>query len=788
MQKIGFNENWLCYAAGHKEQATAVTLPHDAMLAEPRSQDSPGGKNIGWFSGGDYVYEKTFSLPAGADGQSVVFEFEGVYHNAVVEINGKRAAYRPYGYTNFYVCADGFLEQGKDNVITVTAKNADQPNSRWYSGTGIYRPVSMYLLPERHIELNGLRVKTVDYATPKIAVRVLTNGGGVVTVDIFDGETALKTVSAESDGDVELEIELPTAALWECDSPALYTCRAGFAGDTQECTFGILKIECDAKNGFRLNGKRVVMYGACIHHDNGVLGAAAHPFAEARKIRILKEQGFNAVRLVHNPGSKALLDACDRYGMLVMDEYTDMWYIHKTKHDYADHFGDFWRHDLKDMVEKDYNHPSVVLYSVGNEVAESGQERGIALCAEMTAFIKNMDDRPVTCGINLFFNYLHSLGFGVYTDKKADKAHKTKKKKHAVGSEFFNNLAGIFGDDFMKFGATLGGSDRHTRGAYAVLDVAGYNYGINRYKKDLKKYPDRVIVGSETFCADAARFYDLAQKNPALIGDFVWTGIDYLGEAGIGAWEYETYAKDAEGAGWLTAGSGRIDLTGKPLAEAAYMRVAYGLDTIRMAVVPVDSTRKKHSPSAWKFSNALESYSFNGYEGSPAHVEVYTKAYKVVLLQDGKPCAVSTKSKNARFRFKINYRPGELRAVACDRSGFVLAETALVTAGGETVLSAFPEDVSVALDGGLCYVRLAFTDSKGKVKPLVRGDIKVSVQNGTLLGLGNGCPYNERGYLSDVTETYYGEALAVIKPSGAGTVTVTATSAYGDAAAKVEAY
>ena len=345
----------------------------------------------------------------------------------------------------------------------------------------------------------------------------------------------------ESDGEAVFTLTLDNARLWTPETPNLYTCRVSFADDEVTETFGVRKVEW-GMDGFLLNGKRYIIQGACIHHDNGLLGAVCDPDAVARKVRLLKENGYNAIRSAHNPCSKALLAECDRQGMLVMDEYIDHWYIHKTEHDYVDYFNDWWHQDLTDMVEKDYNHPCVVLYSTGNEVSETAQKRGIALTKEMTDFLHGLDDsRPVTCGVNIFFNFLSSIGFGVYSDEKAKKeaerAEKAKQrgekaaKKKAVGSQFFNNLAGLLGDEFMKRGATLHGCDVKTRDAFANMDIAGYNYGIYRYKHDLKKYPQRLILGSETFCNDAYKFRELAKQEPRLVGDFVWAGMDYLAKS-----------------------------------------------------------------------------------------------------------------------------------------------------------------------------------------------------------------------------------------------------------------
>ena len=334
-------------------------------------------------------------------------------------------------------------------------------------------------------------------------------------------------------------------------------------------------------------------------------------------------------------------------GMLVMDEYIDGWYIHKTKYDYADEILENYRKDLKDMVDKDYNHPSVIMYSTGNEVSETAQKKGISLTKSLTDRLHELDStRPVSCGINIFFNFLSSMGFGVYSDKKADEAAENAKKKKAVGSEFYNTVAGIFGAGFMKTGATLYPCDVKTRDAYANMDVAGYNYGIKRYRHDLKKYPKRIILGSETFCADAYQFMQEAKRDKRIIGDFVWAAQDYLGEVGIGAWEYKDYAPRFDGGcGWVSAGSGRIDLTGKLLGEMAYTRVAFELEDLAIAVMPVNHTKDVHSPSAWKMTNAMESWSWDGCDGNAAKVEVYTRADHVKLYVNG-DCVGTKKPKN----------------------------------------------------------------------------------------------------------------------------------------------
>ena len=772
---------WTCRHLGDTAPGKAVTLPHDAMLAEPRTALSAGGTNTGWYEGYDYEYQRTLTVPENELADTHILEFEGVYHNAEVWLNGQKAAFRPYGYTNFYVDCAPYLHAG-ENELRVIARNADQPNSRWYSGAGIYRPVQLWKARGAHITLNGVKIRTLSLQPAIVEVRVKTTAPGTVRLTVDD----LPAVQQESDGEAVFTLTLDNARLWTPETPNLYTCRVSFADDEVTETFGVRKVEWGT-DGFLLNGKRYIIQGACIHHDNGLLGAVCDPDAVARKVRLLKENGYNAIRSAHNPCSKALLAECDRQGMLVMDEYIDHWYIHKTEHDYVDYFNDWWRQDLTDMVEKDYNHPCVVLYSTGNEVSETAQKRGIALTKEMTDFLHGLDDsRPVTCGVNIFFNFLSSIGFGVYSDEKAKKeaerAEKAKQrgekaaKKKAVGSQFFNNLAGLLGDEFMKRGATLHGCDVKTRDAFANMDIAGYNYGIYRYKHDLKKYPQRLILGSETFCNDAYKFRELAKQEPRLVGDFVWAGMDYLGEVMVGSWEYADYAETFDGGlGWVSAGSGRIDLTGKPLGEALYTRVALEADNgPYIAVCPVNHTGDRHSPSAWKMTNAMPSWSWTGCEGRKANVEVYARAARVELVLNGHTVGSKTLKNDCLARFSIPYESGTLEAVSYDAADHEIGRYKLQSAGGATSLTLDAEEPT-AKPGHLCYVRLRYTDENGITKPLMRGNIQVQVRGGTLVGLGSACPFNKHSYLDSETDTYYGEALAIVRMGDGDAMTIAAS-------------
>lgn len=780
--KININEDWLFWKDGNIEKAEIVSLPHDAMLIEPRTNENPGGANISYFGGGKYFYEKKLNISSEYKGKKLILEFCGIYQQASIFINGVKAGYRAYGYTDFYIDITSFVSVGEENTLRVVADNSKQPNSRWYTGSGIYRDVNLYVKDEKHILVDGIKIKTLDYAKRKINVNIRTSGKGEIGLEIlFKNKTVISNRVILTLGEVDVQIESNELDLWSVDNPNLYSCRVTFQHDCTQVNFGVRQLEVNTEKGLLINGERVILRGACIHSDNGILGASDYAFADYRKIKILKEAGYNAIRSAHNPCSKHILDACDKMGMLVMDEYVDCWYIHKTKYDYVDFLKDNWKRDLFEMVEKDYNHPSVILYSIGNEVAETSQTKGIKMTEEFTSYLHHLDStRFVTCGINIFFNYLFRLGFGVYTDKKSESIS-SKKKKRKVGSEFFNHLAGIFGAGFMKFGASLHGSDVHTRGAYSKIDVAGYNYGINRYKHDLKKYKNRIILGTETFCADANLFYELAKRNPRIIGDFVWAGMDYLGEAGIGSWVVKDYTEDFEHmSGWISAGSGRVDLTGKITSEGDFTKVCFGLEKVKIGVVPVRHYKMKKSSSSWKFSMAESSWDFAGCEGKKTQVEVYAKEGIVRLFLNGKCIGKKRTRKEGRTIFIVKYFPGKLTAKVYSKNGRLLGEDSLVTGSEILVLTAVPEQ-EVVSEKALIYIRYKITDCNGKVKTLKIGEVSIeSIKNGKLLGFGNGCAYNKEGYLNRSSKTYLGECLAIVKPEGLGNVEITACSAYGE--------
>ena len=754
---LDFNENWLFFREGNA--SVPVTLPHDAMLTEMRRSTCRNGVNSGYFPGGKYRYEKRFALDASQIGKSIVLHFEGIYQNAVVSVNGTEACRHRYGYTPFDADISDLVQAG-ENTVTVTADNSLEPNCRWYSGSGIYRPVTLIVREKAHIRTLRILTVSIDPAV----IRVDTDGD---TVEIFDGETLIASGKPGT-------ITIPNAKLWSAEHPHLYTCVVKSATDERRESFGIRTLTWDAKTGLCVNGKRALLRGGCIHHDHGILGACEYREAEERRIRILKENGFNAVRVAHNPASRILLETCDRLGMYVMDEAFDGWYTPKTYHDYARYFEADWRNDLAAMVDSAYNHPCVILYSVGNEVTETASEKGIAVCATMRDYVHDLDDsRPVTAGINVLLDVYTKRGIAIYRDKgeyrpeplPEGKAYREKK----TGSAFFNYWAGKLGG--LMFSMSKGNTAGKIVDAIAPsLDVIGYNYASSRYDIDAKQHPERLIVGSETMAADLPYNWERVQKYPQLIGDFVWAAWDYLGECCMG-WTYQSYKGLP-----LLANQGMIDSTGKPLASMAYLQTVWGLrNEPYIGVRPLNHAHETPSKGAWQFTDAIDSWTWHGYEGVKTTVEVYTDAAKVRLLLNGTEIGIKP-VKAYKALFRVAYRAGTLTAEVLDESGTVIAKSTLVTGGAETVLSVKPENQGVKV-GELVYVPIEFTDPDGVLQPFMEQRVELSVSGGKLLGFGSALYKTDEVFDKPYHNTYRGRAIAVVQATVCGTIKITASSA-----------
>jgi hypothetical protein len=733
-------------------QSFTVDLPHDAMRTEARDASCLNGVQSGYFPGGKYTYKKVIEIDESSLDQIIELFFEGVYRNVTVLVNGERAAFHAYGYTEFTVDISKRVTKGK-NTVVVEVDNSLVPNCRWYSGAGLYRPVWL-LIGEKEEP----KIITKSYSPAVIKVTSADQ------IELYDGDTLLAKGGAG-------EYEIPNAILWNEETPYLYTCIA----NGHSIRFGIRKIEWSADTGLMINGKRTLLRGGSIHHDHGVLGACAYPEAEFRRVQVLKAQGFNALRMAHNPASRALLDACDELGMYVMDECFDGWYIPKDYHDYSRQFMDHFQEDLQSMVKKDFNHASVILYSIGNEVTETANEHGIALAGKMRDLLHALDiTRPVTCGVNVLLNVYTKMGIGVYKDQgnyKPEPLLSFKRyKEKKTGSAFFNAMAGRLGKlmFFMSKG-TL--AEKITAKVALSVDITGLNYASSRYDPDVKKYPNRMMVGTETMVADLPYNWERVKKYPQLIGDFVWAAWDYLGEACIGDWTYHSYKGLP-----LLAGQGMIDITGKPLASMAFMRTVWGLRTKPfIAVSPLNHSGEMPSTGAWQFTNGIDSWTWQGNEGKTTTIEVYADAAKVRLELNGKVIGIK-KIDQYRVVFKTKYQNGTLTAIALDEKGTELSRHSLETGGPETILTAKPES-TVLKPKGLCFIPIEFTDRYGALKPSIEQPVTIKVEGtAKLLGLGSALCKTDERYDGETFTSYRGRLLAVAQATQKGNALVTITS------------
>ncbi len=763
---VDLNKGWLfCKENGISSE---TDLPHDAMLTESRDGSCRNGVNTGYFPGGKYRYEKRFTLDEEVIGKSIILHFEAVYRNCKVYLNDLEVGEHYYGYTAFDVDISGAVRAG-ENLLLVTVDNSLEPNCRWYSGSGIYRAVTMLIRDKIHI--SDVHLETADIHPAKVKVDVTTTVPCDVTVEFYDGDTR---VASGAPG----ILEIPNAKLWTAEHPYLYRVLVKTDTDEQAMLFGIRKLCWSAKTGLTVNGENLLLRGGCIHHDHGVLGACEYPDAEERRIRILKENGFNAVRISHNPASQITLDVCDKLGMYVLNEAFDGWYIPKTYHDYSRRFASDRKSDLTAMVESSRNHPCVIMYSIGNEVSETATPKGAAVCKELTEFVHSLDNaRPVTAGVNVLLNVYADMGLGVYRDKGDYKPEplppKNGYREKKTGSAFFNAMTQKLGK-LMFFMASGSRGDKACRGAAESLDILGLNYASSRYDPDAKKYPSRMMVGSETMAADLPYNWERVKKYPQLIGDFVWAAWDYLGESCMG-WTYESYKGLP-----LLANQGMIDITGKPLAEMAFLQVVWGLRKEPfIGVRPLNHAKESPTKGSWQFTDSIDSWNWPGYENTKATVEVYAPGSSVRLSLNGKE--IGTKVlKDFKAIFRTRYQPGTLTAEALNADGTLLSSFTLSSGTGNMRLSVLPEK-NILRAGGtdLCYLPIEFADAEGKLLPAAEQRVHVEATGAvTLIGLGSALYKTNEKFNQQSHETYRGRALAVLKAGdkpGDAAITVKST-------------
>ena len=776
--------------------AREVTLPHDAMREQPANPQSPNGGNTGFRDGATCVYVKNLHAPLEWREKTVRLQFEGVYCNAFVYVNGQLAAKNPNGYTTFFAPLENYLRYGQDNEIRVFARSGGMPNSRWYSGSGIYRDVYLLTGGMTCLQPEGLQIATEQLDGDLAVLRVkaeLANRApnpveAVLELKLLDAagrtaaeETVPVSLTAGGTRTIARRVTVEKPRAWSAEDPALYRCTARLrAGDAlldeSETTFGIRTLALDARRGLRVNGRTVKLLGACIHHDSGLLGAATYEDAQYRQIALLRAAGFNAVRMSHHPMAPAMLRACDAIGMYVMDETYDMWTRAKSDLDYHMSFGEYGVRDAQAMARKDYNHPSVVLYSVGNEIPEIGTPQGSRIAGMICEAIRAVDDtRFLTAGINGVFAAGDQIG-RIIGDLMG---HQPQEAGQEGNVNDFMTVMDTRMDEIVTHPAV---SERLEM-ACAPLDAAGYNYMTARYVPDGAQYPNRVIVGSETYPPEFARNWALVQSLGHVIGDFTWTGWDYIGEAGVGVAAYRP-GEGGFGAQFpcQLAYAGDLDITGFRRPVSYYREIAAGLRKAPyIAVQNPHHYGERVIKTPWVLSDSLASWTWQGMAGRPVVVEVYAPGEEVALYCNDTLVGRQPAGAAAGYiaRFDTVYRPGTLRAV-CYAAGRELSSDTLATAGAPAAIALAPERRYGAAAAELCYLDVTLTDGQGRAVTDADRPVRLAVTGpAELIGFGSGNPKPTENYDTDTAHTFHGRALAILRRTGCGEVTVSASDGTG---------
>ena len=781
-----FNQNWKFWVDKNAfalvwsipDHAKNVTLPHDAMLEEQPYAGSPNQGKAAFRDGNPYTYV-TYITPSEEDrNKTLMLKFEGIYMNAKIYVNEEFVAKCPYGYTGFYASLDGYLRYGQKNEIRVAVKNNGMPSSRWYSGGGIYRDVYLLTGGKAYIKPDGVQITTEHLTDGVAALRVRTqlknrcchNRNLTLVTRILDAEgsevakeTTPVTLFEAEERAVTRRITVCDPKPWSDETPYLYTVETDlYEGETlldsDTTVTGIRTLSLDAKHGLCVNGKTVKLRGACIHHDNGVLGAATYYDAEYRRVRIMKEAGFNAIRMSHHPAAPALLRACDTLGMYVMDETFDMWHRFKGDSDYALFFEEWWEKDAEAMVRKDYNHPSVILYSVGNEIPEIGTDHGAKTCHDLCEKLRELDPTRYTlASVNGVFAAGDRMG-------------------EILGDVIANLPPDQLPDgdvnDFMTVQETH--MDKIVRHhiigerldkALASCDIGGYNYMTARYEDDIQNHPNRIIVGSETNPPDIADNWALVKKHPQIIGDFLWTGWDYMGEAGLGVPAYE-FGEGGFGAQFpcQLAYCGDMDITGFRRPLSYFHELIYGLRTDPcIAVQRPDKYGCHVIKTPWILSDSKSCWTYPGMEGKPVVIEVYAAGDEVELLLNGESLGRKPAGDKAGYYvlFDAVYQPGTLEAVSYE-GGIVIGKSCLTTADGPCHLAAEAEQPGTK--EGLIYINIAKLAQNGTVAAHADEVISVTADsNVRVLGFGSGDPKPLYNYTDTEAKTFNGRALLVVQ-------------------------
>lgn len=716
-----------------------LTLPHDWSIEGRFDKDAPAGNDGGYLPAGIGWYRKTFELPKAIEGRKYQLYFEGIYMNSEVYVNGQRAGGHPYGYSSFFVDITSYVKTGK-NTVAVRVDNSQQKNCRWYTGSGIYRNVWLVESELVHIANWGIQVTTPDLHTAVIKTDIENETDEKRTVEVkteVSGQHQTETIVLEPGERIGVThtLALSDAKPWSPDIPNLYTARITVTeeGETVDCKeerFGFRTLACSAEKGFLLNGKAVLLNGGCLHHDNGILGAAAYDRAEWRKAELMKQAGFNAVRTSHNIPSEIFLHACDELGLLVIDEAFDGWRDAKNTYDYHTLFDEWWERDIEAMVLRDRNHPSIFCWSIGNEVIERKKIEVVTTARKLAGLCRKLDPtRPVTSALAAW-------------DKDW---------------EIYDPLA-----------------EAH--------DIVGYNYMIHKSEGDHQRVPSRIMMQTESYPNDAWKNFRKVKDHAYIIGDFVWTAVDYIGESGIGRWYYEG---DVPGEHyerplypWHAAYCGDIDLTGlrKPISH--YRSMLWndaGDEHLYIAVKEPDGYKGKIQTTQWGTWPTFASWNWEGHEGKPIEVEVYSH-YPMVRLYLNDQLIEEKPVAEMKAVFSLAYTPGVLKAEGI-RNGETIETQTLRTAGKPVALRLTADRSKLNADGqDLSFIVIEAIDAEGQTVPVADNRLSVSVEGAaTLLALGNADIKDEDPYFDSTHRLWKGRALLVVrsnKKSGKASIQV----------------
>ncbi len=751
MKHIPFHQSWLFTYGDHEwldsPTPQLVDLPHDFIISRPRTADAAGTGSNGYFGEGRGEYVKRFTRTDDMRG-TVILLIDGAYMNCEVFLNGRQLANHPYGYTAFQVDLAPALIDGENELKLITQSR--QPSTRWYSGGGVYRDVSLLVGGDQCLNPWDVFV-TAEVQGGSAHIKVAAPGD-IHTEILCGGELV-------AEGTSDLLLENPS--LWSVDSPNLYTARValmdgGSILDTYEVPFGVRTVQIDAKQGFRLNGVPMKLRGGCIHHDNGPLGACAFPDAEARKVRMMKQMGYNAIRSSHYPPSKALLDACDALGMLVMDEAFDVWTIGKKSLDYHLYFRDWWERDIESMVLRDRNHPCVFAWSIGNEIEERDSRKGAQEWAHILAKkVRSLDPtRPVASALNNIFSGPMTDFFSFDNKVNPIEAQNFDDDQFAARTEYFCE----------------------------ALDIVGYNYLLPRYAHDREKFPDRVIMGTETFAVNTYDYWQATVENPNVCGDFIWTAWDYLGEAGIGRTIWEDQPKQGFSGPfpWALSYDADFDITGGRRPQGYFREILWGLakGPALMTMHP-DRHGVRSRGMGWEFQDVAPIWNYEDkWLGKPVDVFAYADADEVEFILNGMSVATS-KVEKLMASAVVPYAPGVLECVA-RKAGAEIGRRAIETCGAPASIRLTPDVDSLrpnALD--LCHVQVEILDEAGRVVPHQDVTLMATVSGaGTLQTLGNADPFSQQVYGTGIRDTYRGRALAIVRAAGEpGEATLTVAAA-----------